>query len=319
MYTGIIHTMAIYAQVSQEQIEDILYCQNLKTNNSKKISIEGTGFEITIIKKTGWLFMFIDTIEFLGSPIISDKDLSSLEDKIMLIFKTLGIDSCEPMLKRIDFRLDIKLSDEDRRLYFRLLEKTQTKRGWLCKINANLYKKSSVYYKSKSRTSSSVKLNIYDKEQERKDTGNTPSEYEEDVVRVEVQVENRHLRYQNSINGIPKKIENYLSAEVMRRYFKKYILPILHIGNYYDIGSATNIINKNISKTQDKEGLREFLVCISKQNIDSAKGIYSEYLFRKYMKILAELEINPILIPKNCNRKFFENPLNPFFNEKLFD
>jgi len=85
------------------------------------------------------------------------------------------------------------------------------------------------------------------------------------------------------------------------------IQKIVYKGDYYNIREANKIINKSSLSDKNKQFVREFLIDVSKNSITGAKKLtidnskikYTDYKFKKALSILEELNINPILIPKN--------------------
>lgn len=101
------------------------------------------------------------------------------------------------------------------------------------------------------------------------------------------------------------------------------IQKIVYKGDYYNIREVDKILNKSNIKEKDRKFLREFLIDVSENGITGAKKIikednklkYTQYKFKKAISILEELNINPILIPKNREYLHFERHSyikNPF-------
>ena len=103
----------------------------------------------------------------------------------------------------------------------------------------------------------------------------------------------------------------------------KNIQKIVYKGDYYNIYHADKIIENSKLKEIDKKLIRDFLIDVSKSGITGAKFKkkkdktlkYTNYKYNKAIKLLEELNINPILIPKNLkapNGKSYSYIKNPF-------
>ncbi|GIN27222.1 MULTISPECIES: phage/plasmid replication domain-containing protein [Bacillus] len=232
------------------------------------------------------------------------------------------------VLTRIDYKQDCYVPDsKDRKLLFHLLEKYtnsyrhKEKIKWGKDENGNPFKyETSQYHKNKS-----VEFVIYSKEDERLAKGEEIQSYDENVVRYELRLKNRHLNSMKRTDkgvGRPKQLKTYFSLQLQQEYMEKHILPIVHKGDYYKITEAEKIIENSQFSRRKKASLREFLVMISKGSIDTPlkkkkeEGGISKPTYRQYLRDLSSLGINPILIPKNLsteNHTSFPSYLkNPF-------
>lgn len=320
-----IHTARFYLQLDDTEI--VFLCRKFKekiTLLSKVIdeNFEGITTTFTNRFRQWWMFVNIDFIKLLGKSNIQEKDVKEIQQKIdQYLFFIFGkIHHKELTLVRIDFRYDAVISNkEHRELLLKLYKKTTDKYGF--KIKNDRYK-STIYFNSKS-----VKVICYDKEKERSDKNVDIEPYEKNVLRFEVCLLNRHLNYMKKTYGLEKCLESYMNDEFWAKYMKGNICPIFFKGDYYKINTATKIIEESNFKDRDKKKLRNFLCDVSKYGIHGvkrlmvkdSKGIlkpkYSKYLFSKYIGMLEELNINPILIPKNYKvafgkDKFISNPLD---------
>ncbi|WP_153461405.1 hypothetical protein [Sediminibacillus terrae] len=268
----------------------------------------------------------IDAVKLLNRGTIKEEDYDLVESDIRkFLTRHFGhsdyFDS--HTLTRIDYRLDIELSDKkDRELLFHLLEKYTVKFAYKEKIkwgkdeNDNPKKyETSQYHKCKS-----TELIIYSKEDERIANAEEIQPYDENIIRYELRLKNNHLnsmkRQDKGGRGRTKMLKTYFSYQLWKEYMEKHVLPIVHAGDYYKITEAEKIITNSSFSKRKKESLREFLVMISKGSIDTPKKHMSLPTYRQYIRDLTSLGISPILIPKNLvtkNYKAFPNCLkNPF-------
>lgn len=195
----------------------------------------------------------------------------------------------------------------DRELLFHLLEKYTARYAYKKKIkwgtdeNGNPVKyDTSQYHKCKS-----TELIIYSKEDERIAKGEPIQPYDENIIRYELRLRNTHLnsmkREDKGGKGRPKQLKFYFTYQLWKEYMEKHVIPIVHIGDYYKITEAEKVISNSSFSKRKKESLREFLVMVSKGNIDTPKKHMSNPTYRQYLRDLASLGINPILIPKNLS------------------
>jgi hypothetical protein len=168
-------------------------------------------------------------------------------------------------------------------------------------------------------------LIIYSKEDERIAKGEQIKPYDENIIRYELRLKNSHLnsmkREDKGGKGRPKQLKIYFSYQLWKEYMEKHVIPIVHTGDYYKITEAEKIIAKSSFSKKKKESLRKFLITVSKGNIDSPlnkmkeEESISKPTHRQYLRDLASLRINPILIPKNFSTEnytsfpsFLKNP-----------
>ena len=273
----------------------------------------------TAFRKHGhfwWMFVYVDFIDLLGKPQISEKDMPAVRCKMDEYLTYLfGASDKELILTRLDYRLDVVIPESDhRKLLLKLYRKTAEKHGFKKKYDQY---ESTVYFNSKS-----CRVVCYDKMEERLAKGESVQPHEKDVLRYEVCLLNRHLNYMKRQYGIEKKIENYMKDDLWKKYFNGNVCPIFYRGNCYKITEATKIIQNSSLSEKDKKKLREFLCDVSRHGISGVmklqeksnnKSKYSKYLVRKYVDMLEQLGINPILIPKNSNisisNKHIDNPI----------
>lgn len=273
-----------------------------------------------------YLQLKVDAVKMLNRGDITEGDYELVESDIRkyLIHHFGHSDYFDAhTLTRIDYKVDFELPDrKDRELLFHLLEKYTAKYAYKEKIkwgkdeDSNPVKyDTSQYHKCKS-----TELIIYSKEDERIAKEEPIKPYDENMVRYELRLKNSHLnsmkRKDKGGKARPKQLKVYFSNKLWKAYMEKHVIPIVHTGDYYKITEAEKVISNSSFSYRKKESLRKFLVMISKGNIDTPKKHMSKPTYRQYLRDLAVLEINPILIPKNfttTNHTSFPSFLkNPF-------
>lgn len=288
-------------------------------------------------RKNTYIFeVQIDFIKLLGKSEMQNEDILFVENKLIELKNFVFGKDIDLILTRIDYRFDITVPQNIRKVLLKLYKKTFEKYKFNKKYDQF---ETTIYYNSKS-----TQIAIYDKEEERNTKHQEIMDYEKDVLRFEVRLMNKHLNYLKNKYGISKELANYFDKSIYKKYFSMYALPFLFKGDYYKIYVAEKIINNSNINEKDKRLLREFLVDVSKYGISKTRQLkvpiknvnkekdsdlinndneehnnlrvnkYSKHIFNKAMHLLEELNINPILIPKNEKvSSSIKNPLSSLF------
>jgi hypothetical protein len=272
----------------------------------------------------------LNIITMLGKidGVITENDCETCLNMIEDIENSLYFFKKKFILSRLDYRYDKTVKERDRIFLFEAYSKLSNKRGFLLKSDSRIIKtptysvkkkfKTSVYYKCKS-----IENTCYDKEQEKLDKGHKIKPFELSVMRYEVRLFTKHLRYCKS-KGVKRHISEYFNFEMYKKYMTDRILKFYYIGDYYKITEAKRIINNSGLTNRSKQQLIQFLCKVSRsKNIDSViiekqksnrknkNELYSREQVKEILIKLEMLNINPILIPKNRNdlKSRIENPL----------
>ncbi len=239
------------------------------------------------------------------------------EDDLELVFKGFekvknkifkGLPSLEYWnINRIDYAVNIYT--EHVKEYIKLFQRSDKPSGF-----KELYCKKS--HRSKQLDGSfylynkSVAINFYDKEAELM-TKNFNIYGARNILRLEVQCNKskiNNIRYKKEfdINYVKNYLNMYLSKECIKSYYYKTI----GLGDYYKLSKAINMINDsgytNIIKGKLIQVLKEVNL---HRSIYSAreKSNYSKKSFNKYLKMIRDLDINPVTIPNNWKINMLEN------------
>lgn len=342
----LIHTFELLILVNYDDIRHLFLMYGLKLDRyhyfhaavkqlNREIKKNFPAYAITCIwnEPTGdwYLKLKVDAVKMLKRGKITEADYNAVElDIRKYLIHHFGHSGYfdQHTLTRIDYRLDVEIPDpQHRELLFCLLEKYTFKYAYKEKVkwgkdeNGNPQKyETSQYHKCKS-----TELVIYSKEDERIAKGEDIEAYDENIIRYELRLKNKHLnsmkRKDKGGKARPKQLKTYFSNQLMKEYMNKHVVPIVHTGDYYKIYEAEKIISNSSFSRRKKESLRKFLVMISKGNIDTPlkkskeEGGISRPTYRQYLRDLESLGINPILIPKNLSTKnytsfpsFLKNP-----------
>jgi hypothetical protein len=300
------------------------YFEAAVKNLTAKMKEQDETYVVTWISYKGnddWnIHLKVDVIKMLKRGEINEEDYrlieSNIRDFLIVLFGSSEYFDLH-ILTRIDYRKDVKLLDrKERKLLFHLFEKYAKKYRYKEKLkwgkdeNGTPFKyETSQYHKNKS-----IELIVYSKEDERLEKGKKIQEYDKNIIRYELRLKNKHLnsmKREDKGCGRPKRLETYFSAQLWKEYMGKHVLPIVHKGDYYKITVAEKMIEDSHFSRRKKESLRSFLVTISKGSIDTPKKHMSKPTYRKYLRDLESIGVNPILIPKN-HSDFPDYMKNPF-------
>lgn len=304
-----LHTAHFYVNLTKEELR--LLENNLGVSfdsKGNKIDDYANGFTTWVTKKYGIkLHFIIDFIKLLGKDDINETDYPNLQKQIKGYLFHLFQDKNfieRVILIRIDYRLDIKLKKDQRKLIMFLYKKTAEKHRHQKKYDQH---DTTIYFNSKS-----VQGTCYDKEEEVIADGRKIQSYEKDVLRFEVRLQNRHLKHMKYKRGKEKWLQEYFQQSLFEKYMQQYLGILVYKGDYHKINKAKKIIKESHLKISDQQQLIAFLTFVSRNGIENAKRKYSKYLFKKLILHLTILNINPILIPKNRKDfpSFMKNPFN---------
>lgn len=312
-----IHTAQFYSDLDEKEIQEIeiKYNEQINLVGGKINEIyEEKGIITTFYKSYGihYISLEIDFIKLLNKSNIRQEDYMKIHKKIkQFLIDIIGYE-IELCLIRFDYRLDIEIRNKvDRQFLIDVLNKSITKYRFQKKYNQY---KTCKYFNSKS-----IQMKIYDKEEERICKGKNIEEYEKNILRLEIALRNRHLNYQKYI-GRKKELKSYLKDSLYLKYFRNILENIIYTGDFMKIYKVDKIFLKSEMKEKEKLIVREFLMDVSRHRdidkvlcmLDKKGNIkYTRYKYKKIISILKELNINPILIPKNLKNanSIIKNPL----------
>ena len=311
-----IHTCEFYAILKKEVVGFLEERFNTKiTLITEKIDTEKfNSVKFHFYKTYGvWkLNLVVDFIKLLNKNEISENDYEEIEKRLEKIIIYLFGDMSKYVditLKRIDFRKDVVIENkEERELLLKIYKKARKK---VNKKEKNTKFDSTIYFGNLS-----VVVIIYDKTKEREDKNLIVNEYEKNILRLEIRLFPKHLTYKKKSAKIDRNLKSYLKNDIFSEYIDKHVLPILFKGNHYKIKIIEAMLKDNDNiKAKDKKEIIKFLNYISRYGFDSVlnkldekgKHKYSRYTCNKYIKILAELNINPLIIPSREVIDFIEN------------
>ncbi|WP_153731839.1 hypothetical protein [Sporosarcina obsidiansis] len=283
-------------------------------------------FTVQVKRNSGnnYLSLVVDAVLLLKKADIRESDYYEIElrvkELLMILFSHTTFYS-EHILTRIDYRYDLILPNKHmRELYFHLITKHveryrfQQKYSGMKNESGKFEKyKTTIYHSSRA-----IVTTAYDKEAEREAKECDIQDYEKDVVRFEVRLMYQHLYYKASERcpkPIPMKLANYFIESRYYDYLRQYLIPIYPQGTYYKYSEVERMLQCTSLKSSDKALLKEFLLKTSSYSLSTPKKHITPYKYKKALRLLKSLGINPVCIPKNYPKapKQFENPLNNLF------
>lgn len=332
-----IHTMVVSCQITSDmycRMCEVLMIQK-KNGVSSSIEYNNSGFrEIQMIKSTGeYRYYGVNIIlnpavlirkeNKIGTMSFEDVDNVELAfDELIdhIFYESIGLPGFEKWkCRRIDFTVDIKTDYV--REYIMLFKKGD-KAG---STFDSSYERQGSYYKK----SNSVGINFYDKADQlsKKIERGIPGTTEDDlrqvqnILRIEIQCE------LSKINGIKNKydldgrnIKYFMQPEIARQVILYYYDRIIGSGDYYKAYDAARIIMKNeiISKKVKHNSLNTIQLIAQARSIWKGREQFIEGVkikntkppitlkggkatFNTRLKIIRELGINPVVIPRDWN------------------
>lgn len=317
-----IHTIQLYTNISSDERDkiekrfnkNIVQVMEEVSENIEGITISGRGKIADY-----YINMHIDVTKILDKGDVKEDDYYIVQKEIDRVIEYIVGYKLELTLLRIEYRIDIRIeSSAERYILFHIYKKMIRKFGFKKRKDKKEYETSIMY------DSGSIQLIIYDKDVERFAKEEVSKYYEKNMLRFEVKVLNNHLNYNKNKYNIQKTLQNYFREDMKNNYMIKNIQKVVYKGDYYSIYRASNIIEKSNLKDREKKLVRDFLIDVSKLGITGAKSIkkkdkklkYTDYKYKKAIELLEELNINPILIPKNLKAptgesySYIKNPFN---------
>lgn len=248
----------------------------------------------------------IDVLKFFQTENSSAQHIRLLRHLLKHLLAYGGYTLDDMVVSRIDYCYNIRIADDHiREVLFCLLQKCPTKAIYTTR---GINYATSIYSRSKSKV-----INVYDKTAERTakylTTGSCndlPQAYEQDIVRMELQIKADHLKYM-ARRGVRRSAKNWLHMG-MECYYLAKLYGMFPRGNFYALGQAEKIIDSSEYRTKMKERLKGFIGSIADKDMDAARGQISHNTYRRYLDMLSAIGVNPITIPDDCDISYIQSP-----------
>ena len=291
-----IHTIEFFMFVPVYQMDPRKFKQYDKENKCHHYS-KGVNFSYDF---KHWTLTVKTTVEaVIGRTNVTINDYQEYADKLTKIVSEVverDVHIEELQLSRIDYKVDIPLTDDEMKIFKQIKDKHYTNYKYM---SQKVQYDTSVHLSNKN---GQYNLNSYDKYEESKDMKYW------NIWRIEVQVKKAKLR-KNLINyGISRGLSNYWDSfdenyfELLKDYY--------FLGDYYRLDVARDLIKRsNYSKTI-KDNLCKFITRINRYGMTGVKEKYSSYpVMKKYCKLLDDIGVNPVTIDIGSDVTYMENML----------
>lgn len=209
------------------------------------------------------------------------------------------------LIESLEYSWDVYVENKDERkalleIFHRSIEKSN-------RLVKKDYYENTMYHECASQ-----KKKVYDKQGERRYKKIIPKTFEMNSIRFESVIKKSHLYYNYKHCGLKMTLDNYLTRDMYNKYMAPFVNDIYFNADYYNIYYAKKIINDaKCVRKKDKNELIGFLTSIShKRSIIKVKEEIGYYRFKKYIGLLMEININPIVIPKTMNISHIKSPVN---------
>lgn len=291
-----IHTIEFFMFVPVYQMDPRKFKQYDKENKCHHYS-KGVNFSYDF---KHWTLTVKTTVEaVIGRTNVTINDYQEYADKLTKIVSEVverDVHIEELQLSRIDYKVDIPLTDDEMKIFKQIKDKHYTNYKYM---SQKVQYDTSVHLSNKN---GQYNLNSYDKYEESKDMKYW------NIWRIEVQVKKAKLR-KNLINyGISRVLSNYWDSfdenyfELLKDYYFS--------GDYYRLDVARDLIKRsNYSKTI-KDNLCKFITRINRYGMTGVKGKYYNYItMKKYCELLDNIGVNPVTIDISSDVTYMENIL----------
>ena len=149
-----------------------------------------------------------------------------------------------------------------------------------------------------------------------------------DIIRFEVQCKYfktyaLNKKAENSGNECSNKYKSLLAPLTCIEIISSYYEKVIGKGDWYTLSEAVQIIQSKNFNIQREQRYIDTLKYVSQcRSIAKAKASYQEnelLAFKQTLKELADLNINPVTIPREWNIKYIPNFLKAYFNKLMED
>lgn len=256
----------------------------------------------------------IDILKFFQTENASATQIRELLHLLEHLLAHGGYTLDDMVVSRIDYCYNIRIADDrTRKILFCLLQKCPTKAIYTMR---GVSYATSIYSRSKSKV-----VNVYDKNAERTATylttgsySDLPQTYEQDMVRMELQLKADHLKYM-ARRGVGRSAKNWIHMG-MEYYYLNKLYGMFPRGDFYVLAQAEKIIDSSEYKTTMKERMKGFLRIIADKDMDAARAQVSYNTYHRYLEMLSAIGVNPITIPADCGIPYIQSPF--VFPESVF-
>ncbi|MBO5003936.1 MAG: hypothetical protein J6D03_01465 [Clostridia bacterium] len=221
------------------------------------------------------------------------------------------IEDRELILNRIDYKVDIKLSDSELKIFKQLKDKHNSiYKGMSKKENYE----TSVHLDNEN---GQTNINSYSKFDECKNVKYW------NIWRVEVQVKQKKLYNNLTRYGIERTLDNYWSLDNFNENYFDFLQDYFFLGDYHRLDICREKIKKSTYSKTVKKNLCQLVTRINRMGMTETKKKYGyNYMtWNKYIGLLNDIGVNPVTIDMESEVTFMENILSKsrkLINENYF-
>ena len=262
------------------------------TNVCYTFKYNGVTFKFNRSNET--ILIYANPHKILNKRDITLGDFEKYKQKLnKILIKIFNTSNIKMYLDRIDYCVDIPLTEAEAKMYIRLLKFNKIKYKYMKQKRTYA---TSIYIKTER---GKTNLNIYIREPK------TKSEVDSGILRIEVQGKKELLKSEHDKYGIPKELEEYWTKSSMEDYFFKLLRGYLYEGDYQTIERARSIIDNSDYKPNMKHKLKKFVKHVGSYYLSNLmdpkfckemKLHYSYGTINNYIKKLNKINVNPIPI-----------------------
>jgi len=327
-----IHTIEFsYYKISDKDHEKLIHelipAKQNRTNAKDKYfngqsQFRGIRYKYHIINKSDYqsriLHVIINPRDLLGKDTLVVEDLDEFMNRYrFLLYQEFSMYTLESeIFTRIDYFIDIEYEPAIKKELLKIYKKAPSNYRGLQKKDRY---KSSIYYNSKSR-----QINVYSRLEKmiekiieenyihpskvdlKKEIMPFISKQDKNVIRYEVQIKRKKIMYHFKTDGITPELINYWNERDAAYFINDILKPIIFNGDYYNKYHSKKKLMEYYKNKKLVEKLIKFQNCISKHGADNAKKRFKNYC--KYINMLVEASVNPVLIPNNAGITKIKNP-----------
>lgn len=250
----------------------------------------------------------------LGKIDIAIGDYTEYMEKVKkIVSEVLGrnVEDKDLILKRIDYKVDINITDAEMKIFKQLKDKHYSKYKYM---SSKLDYETSMYLSNKNGQTT---INSYDKYEESQNIRYY------NVWRIEVQVKKTRLRKNLIRYGIERTLDNYWTIDSFNENYFEFLEGYFFVGDYHRLDKCKELIRKSPYSKTVKSNLCKFVTRINKVGMTGVKEKYGyNYVtMKKYCELLNNIGVNPVTIDNDSDVTYMENMLKKsrkIVNEKYF-
>lgn len=222
------------------------------------------------------------------------------------------VEDRELILKRIDYKVDIPMSDSELKVFKQLKDKHYTKYKYM---SSKVDYETSVHLDNKN---GQTNINSYDKYEESQDIRYW------NIWRVEVQVKQKKLYNNLTRYGVERTLDNYWNLDSFNENYFDFLQDYFFLGDYYRLDVCREKIKKSTYSKTIQKNLCQFVTRINRIGLTDTKEKYGyNYVtMKKYIGLLNDIKVNPVTIDMGSEVTFMENILSKsrkLINESYFE